>query len=355
MRVLGIESSCDETAFAVVENGVRVLSNAIASQIDLHARYGGVVPEIASRAHLEAVVAMHRAALQEAGVTMDDIDAIAVTRGPGLSGCLLVGTEYAKALALRHGKPLIAVHHIAGHIDSVNIGRTATAWGDPVEARAAFAPYVALVVSGGHSSLVHVRGPMDFLVLGETLDDAVGEAYDKVAKLLGLGYPGGPAMDRLAGEGHPQAFDLPRPMVHSGDYNFSFSGLKTSVARTVEKHRAESGARELAPRFLADLAASFQAACVDVLLRKAARALEETRVGRLAITGGVACNRGLRAEAARRFPKVQIAIPASEFCTDNAAMIAGLGGVLGGEGLRSGLGLNALPGLGLGDEGRWQE
>ncbi len=349
MLILGIESSCDETAFAVVENGTRVLSNAIASQIELHARFGGVVPEIASRAHLECSVPLYHEALRDAGVSIDDIDAIAITAGPGLAGCLLVGVEFGKALALRHGKPLVAAHHIAGHLYSVYLGRERNAWGtetgaapEPCE------PYVALVVSGGHSSLVLVRDFGKYEVLGETLDDAVGEAYDKVAKLLGLGYPGGPLMDKFAATGNATRFDLPRPLLHKGEFNFSFSGLKTAVSREVEKFRAEhSDGAPLPDDFVADMAASFQAAAVEVLVEKAARAMKKHRVHRLAVTGGVACNRGLRAAVATRFPNAQIGIPAPEYCTDNAAMIAGVGFQLYQQGRRSDLALNATPGMGL--------
>lgn len=354
MLILGIESSCDETAFAVVEGGGRVLSNAIASQVELHARFGGVVPEIASRAHLECCVAMHHQALADAGVSIADVDAVAVTRGPGLAGCLLVGVEYAKGLALRHGKPLAGVHHIAGHIDSVHLGRERDAWGDDVrDAQRPFRPYVALVVSGGHSSLVHAKAPLEYATLGETLDDAVGEAYDKVAKLLGLGYPGGPLLDKLAATVAKSAYDLPRPLLNRDGYDFSFSGLKTAVARLVETDapKREPGA-PLPPDFVANVAAAFQAAAVDVLLAKARRALDDLGIDRLAIVGGVACNRGLRAAVRERLPRVKVAIPEPEFCTDNAAMIAGIGHrVIASRGA-AGLGINAEPGLAL-DAATW--
>jgi N6-L-threonylcarbamoyladenine synthase len=343
MRVLGIETSCDETAFAVVENGTRVLSNAIASQVELHARFGGVVPEIASRAHLECCVALLDRALAEAGIGLEAIDALAVTQGPGLAGCLLVGIEFGKALALRHGKPLVPVHHIAGHAYSVRIGRERDAWGQPVGAATPtpVEPYLALVVSGGHTSLLRVSGDGSHATLGVTMDDAVGEAYDKVAKLLGLGYPGGPILDRLATEGDATRFALPRPMMSGDHLDFSFSGLKSAVARLVEE-RGRPVAGELA-----DLAASFQAACVDVLLGKTLHALEATGLRRLAIVGGVACNRGLRAAARERLRNIALAIPEPEYCTDNAAMIAGAGWHAARNANGSALDLNAEPSLAL--------
>lgn len=345
MLILGVESSCDETAFAVVENGRRVLSNAIASQVEMHARYGGVVPEIASRAHLEAALPLLDRALEEAGVTMREIDGVAVTQGPGLAGCLLIGLEFAKGIAFRHGKPLVAVHHIAGHLYSVFLGRERDAWGAPVSVPVGteFEPYLALVVSGGHSSLVHVRGVSEFEVLGETMDDAVGEAYDKVAKLMGLGYPGGPVLDRLAQSGNPKRFALPRPVMRGEHFDFSFSGLKTAVARIVES-TPES---EQDDGFRANLAASFQAACVDVLLTKLERAVAQTGAPRVAFTGGVACNRGLREEAARRLKGTPMAFPEPEYCTDNAAMIAGLGFHLLEKRGASAFDLNAAPSLAL--------
>ena len=356
MLILGIESSCDETAFSLVEDGTRVLSNAIASQIELHQRFGGVVPEIASRAHLECIVPLMRQALETAGCTMADVDAVAVTRGPGLAGCLLVGVEYAKGLALRHGKPLIAVHHIAGHLYSPAIGRETNAWGEDVSRPVPFGdPYLGLAISGGHSSLILVKGPADFEILGETLDDAVGEAYDKVAKVLGLGYPGGPLLDQAAAQGDPKAFDLPRPVMHTRDYNFSFSGLKTAVARLVEQHEA-GGHHPLGGQFVAGMAASFQEAVIDVLVKKTGRALKQTGLRRLALTGGVACNRGLRAAVANRLPKVKIAIPEPEYCTDNAAMIAGLGFHLAAETPPgANFGMNAAPSLALVPAASWRD
>lgn len=346
MLILAIESSCDETAAAVVRDGRQVLSNRIASQIPLHQRYGGVVPEIASRAHLEQIVPIAAGALEDAGLSLEEIDAVAATRGPGLIGCLLVGLEYAKALSAARGLPLAAMQHIAGHLYSPWIGRETDAWGEPVSATPNFEPMIGLALSGGHSSIVHVKGPLDFEILGETLDDAVGEAYDKIAKLIGLGYPGGPIVDNLAQEGDPKAFDLPRPLLNRPDFDFSFSGLKTAFARQVEKL---GGADQIAAdRVLtSDLCAAFQAACVDVIIGKAEKALNEKGLKRLAITGGVACNKGLRTELHNRLPDVHIALPAPEFCTDNAAMIAGAAYHLIGQSAQSSLSANAVASLDL--------
>jgi N6-L-threonylcarbamoyladenine synthase len=324
VRILAIESSCDETAAAVVESGRTVRSNRIASQVPLHQRWGGVVPEIASRAHLEALLPTIQGALDDAGATLDDIDAIAATRGPGLVGCLLVGYEGAKAIAAARGLPLANVHHIAGHIYSPFIGREADAWGTPIGEAPGTEPYVALVISGGHSSVVAVEFPNTYRILGETMDDAVGEAYDKVAKLLGLGYPGGPAIDRLAAEGDGSGIGLARPLVGREGCDFSFSGLKTSVSRAVERLGGRA-ALEADPALLRNMCSAFQRVAVESVLDRAERALRLTGMKRLAFTGGVACNRGLRAAIAKRFPRVAVAIPAPEFCTDNAAMIGGLG------------------------------
>jgi N6-L-threonylcarbamoyladenine synthase len=277
---------------------------------------------------------------------MAEVDAIAVTRGPGLAGCLIVGTEFAKGLALRFGKPIVAVHHIAAHAWSPQLAREVDAWGVAVGNPWSFEPYVALVASGGHSSLIAVRGPLEYETLGETADDAVGEAYDKVAKLLGLGYPGGPLIDRLAKDGNPRAFDLPRPLLKNDHLDFSFSGLKSAVARLVENRTATSGS-PLDSSTMADLAASFQAACIDVLLEKCRRALEQTGLRRLAITGGVAANRALREQAVGRLRHAKVALPDAEFCTDNAAMIGGLGYWIHKSCGTSGLELNAAPGLEL--------
>lgn len=357
MRVVGIESSCDETAAAIVDDGRRVASTVVASQVALHARFGGVVPEIASRAHVEAIGPIVKQALDEAGATLDSIDAIAATRGPGLAGCLLVGLEFAKGLALRHNKPLVAVHHIGGHVYSPWLGRQVDAWGASVEEAAPFEPYLALIVSGGHSSLIRVDDWARYAILGETMDDAVGEAYDKVAKVMGLGYPGGPLMDQLAARGNDRAIDLPMPLSRHADrdtmLDFSFSGLKTAVSRLVDQERRRTHGAPLGEEFVANVAASFQRVAVEALLDRAERALNATGLRRLAIAGGVACNRGLRAQAQRRFAGLALAFPAPEFCTDNAAMIAGLGWHVARSGHRATLSLNIAPSLALG--GDWQQ
>ncbi len=338
--VLGIETSCDETAVAVVERGRRVLANRVASQVDLHARHGGVVPEIASRAHLEQMVAMAEGALGDAGVRIDGIEAVAVTRGPGLIGCLLVGVEFGKALATSRGLPLVGVQHVAGHLDSPWIGRDRDAWGNPVTEPREEMACVGLCVSGGHSSIVYRHADGRIEGMGETLDDAVGEAYDKVAKLLGLGYPGGPVIDRIAAEGDPEAFALPRPLKNKPGYDFSFSGLKTAVRREVEKHGAGSAGPEEC--FVRDLCASFQAACIDTLLGRCERALADRRAEALAVVGGVAANRALRAALGERFGGIRVAIPDFEFCTDNGAMIAGAGWGVYTSGVRAGPRLTAM-------------
>ncbi|MGF1573289.1 MAG: tRNA (adenosine(37)-N6)-threonylcarbamoyltransferase complex transferase subunit TsaD [Sumerlaeia bacterium] len=343
--ILGVESSCDETAFAVVESTGRVLSNTIASQVELHARYGGVVPEIASRAHLEACVPLYQKALAEAYVHMEQITAIAATQGPGLSGCLLVGFEFAKGLALRHNKPLVPVHHIAGHADSVYLGKTENAWGHSLtQAQPPFQPYVALVISGGHSSLIAVHAPLKYEILGQTMDDAVGEAYDKIAKLMGLPYPGGPLLDRLAQLGDPNAFKLTLPLSRASDDReacmFSFSGLKTAVARYVEAERKTTGEEVLDANFINNLAAAFQQTAVESLAQKTKNALKKTGYKRLAITGGVACNSHVRTRMKQALRGIKIAIPAPEYCTDNAAMIAGLGARCYQQQANQGLGLN---------------
>jgi N6-L-threonylcarbamoyladenine synthase len=330
--VLGIETSCDETACAVVKDGSEVLSNLIASQVDLHRRYGGVVPEVASRAHIEAIGPLLQTALREAGIGWDDLSAVATTFGPGLQGALLVGLTSAKAIAWARGIPLIGVHHLAAHI-----------WANRIANPDLPLPFLCLLVSGGHTSLVLVRGPEDFQTLGETLDDAAGEAYDKTARLLELGYPGGPVIDRLAKEGNPKAYDFPRSWL-PGTYDFSFSGLKTSVLRMVEKSRQAGIA--IKPE---DAAASFQRAVTDVLIGKTVKAAEEHGITTVALAGGVAANRELRErltqEAEARGWKVSI--PPLSLTTDNAAMIAGLGAELYRLGRVAPLGLAAVSRLPL--------
>jgi N6-L-threonylcarbamoyladenine synthase len=311
MLVLGIESSCDETGVALVEatgGAVPVLrADALHSQIDMHQAYGGVVPELASRDHIRRVLPLAERVLFQAGATLDQIDVVAYTRGPGLAGALLVGAGVACALGAALDKPVLGMHHLEGHLLSPFLGA------DPPEF-----PFVALLVSGGHTQLMRVDGVGRYELLGETIDDAAGEAFDKSAKLMGLGYPGGPALSRLAQQGDPQAFKLPRPLLHSGDLDFSFAGLKTAVLTQAKKLGPELEARK------ADLAASTQAAIVDVLVKKSMVALERTGLRRIIVAGGVGANKLLRAEldaaCARR--GVRVHYPELQFCSDNGAMIA---------------------------------
>ncbi|MDF1478374.1 tRNA (adenosine(37)-N6)-threonylcarbamoyltransferase complex transferase subunit TsaD [Leifsonia sp. H3M29-4] len=317
--VLGIETSCDETGVGIVR-GTELLANVIASSMEEHARYGGVVPEVAARAHLEALVPTLREALERAGVALQDLDAIAVTSGPGLAGALMVGVGAAKALALALGKPLYAVNHLVGHVGVDLLS------GDPLEY-----PTIALLVSGGHTSLLNVRDLVDDVeLLGETIDDAAGEAFDKVARLLGLPYPGGPEIDRAAEGGDPAAIRFPRGLSLPKDlqahrYDFSFSGLKTAVARWVER---EQDAGNAVP--IADVAASFREAVADVLLTKAIAACTDFGIPRLLLGGGVVANARVRQLASERCAEAGIAlrIPPLSLCTDNGAMIAALGAQL---------------------------
>ncbi|MFO7564300.1 MAG: tRNA (adenosine(37)-N6)-threonylcarbamoyltransferase complex transferase subunit TsaD [Enhygromyxa sp.] len=314
-RVLAIESSCDETACAVVD-GMVVRSSVVASQVEIHARFGGVVPELASRHHLEAITPVIRAAIEAAGLSptrlADELDALAVTDSPGLVGALLVGVQAARGLALATGLPLFGVHHMEGHLFSAFLG-------DERRAPAAFAPHLALLVSGGHTELVEVRGLGDYEILGATRDDAAGEAFDKVAKLLGLPYPGGPVIDRLAEEGDPEAIALPRAMLNSPNLDFSFSGLKTAVAVHLERDGQPRSRAELC-----DLCASFRAAVVDVLVAKTCRARAQRGIERVHVVGGVAANAGLRARFEQAAAAEGFALVAAplRYCGDNAAMIA---------------------------------
>ncbi|WP_427870913.1 tRNA (adenosine(37)-N6)-threonylcarbamoyltransferase complex transferase subunit TsaD [Leucobacter luti] len=332
--VLGIETSCDETGVGIVR-GRTLLANAIASSMDEHARYGGVIPEVAARAHLEAMTPTIERALADAGVELSELDAIAVTCGPGLAGALMVGVAAAKALAVSLGKPLYAVNHLVGHVgadllrsDPERPDQLRPAVGDVGELEL---PTIALLVSGGHTSLLLVRDLVgDVEMLGETIDDAAGEAFDKVARLLGLPYPGGPQIDRVAADGDPNAIRFPRGLTHPKDlarhrYDFSFSGLKTSVARWVEKR--ESAGEEIP---VADVAASFREAVADVLLTKALAACADLGVPRLLLGGGVVANARVRELAAERAAAagVQLRVPPLSLCTDNGAMIASLGAQL---------------------------
>ncbi|MDO8848675.1 MAG: tRNA (adenosine(37)-N6)-threonylcarbamoyltransferase complex transferase subunit TsaD [Coriobacteriia bacterium] len=332
--VLAIETSCDETAASVMRGGREELASVVASQVDFHARFGGVVPEIASRKHTEAVVAVVDEALAKAGVRFSDLHALAVTRGPGLVGALVVGLAYAKGVALATGLPLVGVNHLEGHIYAARLL-------DPnLEA-----PLVALLVSGGHTAIVHVTEWGRYEVLGRTLDDAAGEAFDKVAKLLGLGYPGGPVLSRLAVDGDPAAIPFPRAMMRSGNLDVSLSGLKTAVIQYVEAERAAG--RELR---VPDIAASFQAAVVDVQVAKTLRAAVDHGARTVVLAGGVAANPALREglRAALADASISLSVPPLELCTDNASMIAAAAHDRLAEGRVLGLGADAMPNMRLG-------
>jgi N6-L-threonylcarbamoyladenine synthase len=330
--VLGIESSCDETAAAVLAAGRRVLSSVVASQDDVHAPYGGVVPELASRRHIEVVVPVVERALADAGVRLADLDGIAVTHGPGLVGSLLVGCSMAKALAWVRRLPLVGVNHLEGHIFAAFLAD------DPPEY-----PFVALVVSGGHTALYHAPAPLRYALVGQTRDDAAGEAFDKVAKLLGLGFPGGPVVQRIAERGDPAALPLPLARMSDGGADFSFSGIKTAVSLHVKRHGP------LAPGEVADVAASFQAAVVRALVRPTVRAALRLGVPRIVLTGGVAANGPLRAALAAEAAShgLRLHIPPPRLCTDNAAMITAAGAARLAAGERADMTLNAVPDLAL--------
>ena len=330
-RIMAIETSCDETAVAIVARGQEILTNQVASQIEIHARFGGVVPEIASRQHLLTLNPLIRKALADAGLGWEQIDALAVTQGPGLVGALLVGVSTAKALAWALHKPLLAVNHMAGHI-------YANMLTGPIEF-----PLLCLVVSGGHTELIYMARDMEFKRLGQTRDDAAGEAFDKIARVLGLPYPGGPVIDKLAYQGS-DTLEFPRTMLEEGSLDFSFSGLKTAVMNHVHNCRQ----RDLAVD-IADIAASFQAAVVDVLVEKTALAVALTRPATLMLAGGVAANSHLRRamkELADR-QGLPLRVPPLELCTDNAAMIGAAAWPLYASGRQSGMSLNALPNLNL--------
>jgi N6-L-threonylcarbamoyladenine synthase len=313
MHFLGIETSCDETAAAVFTDAPAVLASVIASQTDLHARFGGVVPEVAARAHLQRLLPVIDEALRQAGLRLDQIGCVAVHNTPGLVGALLVGVSAAKMLAVALGVPLVAVNHIEGHVYACRLAA----------GRDIF-PCVGLVVSGGHTSLFHCRSPLHFELLGATLDDAAGEAFDKVAALLGLGFPGGPAVEREAASGDPHAVKLPRSFLHDERLDFSFSGLKTAVLYALAGQDNSRPSPPPSGRRRADLAASFQQAVVDVLVAKSRQALQRTGLKRLAVGGGVAANKALRAalEAMARDEGAELFIPPLSLCTDNAAMAA---------------------------------
>jgi N6-L-threonylcarbamoyladenine synthase len=313
VHVLGIETSCDETGVALYDTGRGLVADALHSQVALHAAFGGVVPELASRDHVQRVLPLTRDVLARAGLRVRDLDAIAYTKGPGLAGALLVGASIANALGFALGKPVLGIHHLEGHLLSPLLGTPAPAF-----------PFVALLVSGGHTQFFDVRGLGRYALLGDTLDDAAGEAFDKTAKLLGLPYPGGPALAALAAHGNPDAIVLPRPMIDSGDLDMSFSGLKTAVALRARDASRGADPSQLASPRKADIAAAFQAAVVDVLVAKALQALDVTGMSTLVVAGGVGANQSLRqrlrdALAARG---AQVYFPEPRLCTDNGAMIA---------------------------------
>ncbi|OOM12041.1 tRNA (adenosine(37)-N6)-threonylcarbamoyltransferase complex transferase subunit TsaD [Clostridium saccharobutylicum] len=334
--ILAIESSCDETSAAVVVNGREVLSNVIASQIDTHKKFGGVVPEVASRMHIEVIDSVVKAALEEAKVSLKDIDGIGVTYGPGLVGALLVGLQYAKGLSLGSKIPLIPVNHIQGHI-SANF----------IQHKDLKPPFVSLVVSGGHTFIVYVKGYRDFEVIGQTRDDAAGEAYDKVARALGLGYPGGPKIDKLAKEGNENAIEFPRAKFHDDTLDFSFSGVKSAVLNYLNKAKMKDVEVNKA-----DVAASFQKAIVDVLKNNVFLTCERRDVKKIAVAGGVASNSCLRETLQNEGAKkgIEILFPAPILCTDNAAMIGSAAYYNYEEGLVSDLDINAKPNLKLGED-----
>lgn len=333
IKIMAIESSCDETSVAIVKNGREVISNVISSQIDMHKKFGGVVPEVASRMHLEVINNIVREALDEAKITLEEIDAIAVTKGPGLVGALLVGISEAKALSYACKKPLIGVNHMKGHICAALIIHKEL---EP--------PFICLLVSGGHTYLVHVKDYNDMEVIGKTIDDACGEAYDKVARCLGMNYPGGPEVEKLAKLGNEEAIDFPRVMLDKNSYNFSFSGLKTAVLNYLnsKKQKNEEISKE-------DVCASFQRAVFDVLIYKTERLMKEKNLDKLVVSGGVSANNTLRAEIEKMCEKNNFKsyFPSKILCTDNAAMIASSGYYEYISGVRSDLTLNVEPNLEL--------
>ncbi len=334
MKTLGIETSCDETAAAVVEDGVSILSNQIASQVEIHARYGGIVPEVASRQHLLAIIPIIKQAMAEAKTTWDGLDGIAVTMGPGLAGSLLVGANVAKAIALARGLPITGVNHLEGHIYAGQLGNSVFSF-----------PLVCLIVSGGHTDLVLMRGHGDYTVLGRTRDDAAGEAFDKAARILGLGYPGGPAIERAAGSGDAASVQLPRAYL-KGTRDFSFSGVKTALLRMVDGGKISLSGQGGRLPAATDAAAGFQEAVIEVLVAKTVAAAREFGVEQILLAGGVASNRLLRQRMKDDSP-FPVLIPEPVLCTDNAAMIAACGYYRFQAGKADGLDLDVVPGLKL--------
>jgi N6-L-threonylcarbamoyladenine synthase len=336
MRVLAIETSCDDTGAAVVLDGRKILSNVVSSQVSIHQKYGGVVPELASRRHIESIVPIVTEALEAAKLTLREIDGIAVTQGPGLVGSLLVGLSFAKSLSFAMGLPLVGVNHVEAHLSAIFL-----------EEKPPRFPFIGLVVSGGHTSLFRVNGFGKFKRLGQTRDDAAGEAFDKVAKLLGLGYPGGPIIDELSRTGNPKAIRFPRPSLGKNSFDFSFSGLKTAVVNYVKAHpeTPQSYSEEL----IRDIVSSFQEAVIDVLVKKTLQAAQHERLKKVVLSGGVAANRLLRERMVEeaRDQKVRVYIPSPAFCTDNAAMVGVVGYEYLKRGIRAPLSLNAFSNLPL--------
>lgn len=334
-RILGIETSCDETAAAVVENGRQIISRAVASQAEMHARFGGVFPELASRVHIETIYPIVDTVLADAHVGLEAIDAIAVTRGPGLAGSLVVGMNMAKGLALASGLPLLGINHLEGHVYSIWLSE---------DGREPEFPLLALIVSGGHTELILMKEHLTYERLGGTLDDAAGEAFDKISRLLGLGYPGGPAIQSAAEGGNPEAYTFPRAWLE-GTWDFSFSGLKTAVLREVRRVEPDLKAGIEAPRPglpISDLAASFQDAVVDVLVGKTLAAARQLNASGILLAGGVAANQALRASLEEN-PDFPVSVPALELCTDNAAMIAAVGHRRFVAGQRDALDMDVMP------------
>jgi len=336
MRILAIETSCDDTSAAVVLNGRKILSNVVSSQVDVHQKYGGVVPELASRKHIEMIVPIVSEALKRAGITLREVNGIAVTHGPGLVGSILVGLSFAKSIAFATGIPFVGVNHLEAHLSAAFL-----------KERVPRFPYIGLVVSGGHTALFRVDGFGNYKLLGQTRDDAAGEAFDKVAKLLGLGYPGGPVIDQLSKEGNPKAIRFPRASLGKDSLDFSFSGLKTAVVNYMKNHPEPLGGYPQS--FICDIVSSFQEAVIDVLIKKTFQAVGQQGVKRVVISGGVAANYLLRQRMEQEAlnQKITIYIPSPNLCTDNAAMVGVVGYEYLKRGIRSDLSLNAFSNLPL--------